>query len=113
MESEFIALAAAGKEAYCSRNLLLDIKLWPQLMPPISLYCDIKAIMFRALRKIYNEKSRYISLRHEYVRQLLLDDIATIIYVRSCNNLADLFTKALSRDKIKTMSLGMNLKPFI
>ena len=38
MESEFIALAAAGKEAEWIRNLLLEIELWPQPMPSISLY---------------------------------------------------------------------------
>ena len=38
MESEFIALAAAGKEAEWLRNLLLDIELWPQPMPSISLH---------------------------------------------------------------------------
>ena len=40
MESEFIALAAAGKEAEWLRNLLLDIKLWPQLMPAVTPYPD-------------------------------------------------------------------------
>ena len=40
MESEFVALAAIGKEAEWIRNLLLDIKLWPRPMPPISIHCD-------------------------------------------------------------------------
>ncbi|KAH9666952.1 hypothetical protein KPL70_020856 [Citrus sinensis] len=35
MESEFIALAAAGKEAEWLRNLLFDVMLWPQPMPSI------------------------------------------------------------------------------
>jgi hypothetical protein len=38
MESEFIAIAAAGKEAEWLRNMLFDIKLWPQPMLAISLY---------------------------------------------------------------------------
>ncbi len=67
-------------------------------MPPISLHCDSEAIMSRALSKIYNGKSRHISLRHEYVRQLLSNGIVTIIYVRSYNNLVDSFTKALERE---------------
>ena len=70
MEAEFIALADAGKETEWLRNLLLDIKLWPQPMPPISLHCDSEATMSRACSKIYNDKSRHISLRHEFVRQL-------------------------------------------
>ena len=113
MESEFIALAAAGKEAEWLRNMLLDIKLWPQPMPAISLYCDSQATMSKAFSKMYNGKSRHISLRHEYVRQLISDGIISIIYVKSCNNLADPFTKALPRDVDKKTSTGLGLKPFI
>ncbi|XP_071912380.1 uncharacterized protein [Coffea arabica] len=113
MEAEFVALAAACKEAEWLRNLLLDIELWPNPMPAISLHCDSEATMSRALNRIYNGKSRHISLRHEYVRQLLNDGIVTVVYVRSFNNLADPFTKALSRDVVKATSLGMGLKPIV
>jgi hypothetical protein len=113
MESEFIALAAAGKEAEWLRNLLLDIKLWPQPMPAISLRCDSEATMSRAHSKVYNGKSRHISLRHEYVKHLIIDGIITIVYVQSSKNLADPFTKGLSRDLVKSTSSGMGLKPFI
>ena len=112
MESEFVALAAASKEAEWLRNLLLDIELWPQPMPAISLHCDSQETMSKALNKIYNGKSRHISLRHEFVRQLISEGIITIVYVRSCKNLADPFTKALSRDLIRSTSAGMGLRPF-
>jgi hypothetical protein len=67
IESEFIALAAIRKEAKWLRNMLLDINLWLQLMPAISLHCDSEATMSKAYSKVYNGKSRHISLRHEYV----------------------------------------------
>ena len=113
MESEFIALAGVGKEAEWLRNLLLDIKLWPQSMPAISLNCDSESTMYKAHSKVYNGKSSHISLRHEYVRQLIVDGIITIVFVRSSKNLADSFTKGLSRDLVKSTSSGMNLKPFV
>ena len=95
------------------RNMLLDIKLWLQPMPTISLYYDSQATMSKAFSKMYNEKSRHISLRHEYVRQLIFDGIISIIYVKSCNNLADPCTKALLRDVVEKTSAGLGLKPFI
>ncbi|GLT95567.1 hypothetical protein SLE2022_132430 [Rubroshorea leprosula] len=110
MESEFITLAAASKEAEWLRNLLLDIKLWPQPMPAISLHCDSEATMSRAYSNIYNGKSRHISLRHTYIRELITSGVITIIYVRSTDNLADPLTKALPRDVVEKMSLGMGLK---
>lgn len=112
MESEFIALAAAGKEAEWLRNMLLDIKLWPQPMPSISLYCDSQATMSKAFSKVYNGKSRHISLRHEYVRELISNGTISIVYVKSCENLADPLTKGLPRDLIKSTSAGLGLRPF-
>jgi hypothetical protein len=103
MESEFIALVAARKEAKWLRNLLLDIKLWPQPMPAISLRYDSEATLSRAYSKFYNGKSRHISLRHD-VKKLIIDGIITIVYVRSSKNLADPFTKGLSRDLVKSTS---------
>ncbi|KAH9670700.1 hypothetical protein KPL70_017080 [Citrus sinensis] len=111
MESEFIALAAAGKEAEWLRNLLFDIMLWPQPMPSISLYCDSEATLSRAYNKVYNGKSRHISLRHEYMKQLIADGIINIVHVRTNKNLADPLTKGLSRDLVKDTSFGMGLKP--
>ncbi|KAH9669996.1 hypothetical protein KPL70_022027 [Citrus sinensis] len=111
MESEFIALASAGKEAEWLRNLLFDIMLWPQPMPSISLYCDSEATLSRAYNKVYNGKSRHISLRHEYVKQLIADGVINIVYVRTNKNLADPLTKGLSRDLVKDTSYGMGLKP--
>ena len=81
-------------------------------MPAVSLHCDSQSTMSRALSKIYNGKSRHISLRHKYMRQLISEDIITIVYVRSINNLADSFTKGLSRDLVKSTSAGIGLRPF-
>ncbi|GJR25605.1 zinc finger, CCHC-type containing protein [Tanacetum coccineum] len=41
METEFVALAAAGKVAEWSRNLIYEIPLWPKPISPISIHCDI------------------------------------------------------------------------
>lgn len=110
MESEFIALAACGREAEWIRNLLLDIKLWPSPMPPISIHCDSQNTMSNAYKNTYNGQSRHISLRHGHVKQLLQNGTLTIVYVKSCKNLADPFTKPLSREVVKTTSWEMGLK---
>jgi hypothetical protein len=82
-------------------------------MPTIFLYSNIKATMSKAYSKVYNVKSRQINLIHIYVRRLIVDGIITIVYVRSNKNLANLFTKGLSRDLLKSTSSGMSLKLFV
>ena len=81
-------------------------------MLPISLHYDSEATMSRAYSKIYNGKSRHISLRHEFVRQLIMGGIISITYVRSSNNLADPLTKGLSQDVVKGTTARMGLKLF-
>ena len=112
MESEFIALAAAGKEAKWLRNMLLDIEFWPQPILVILVYCDSEATLSRAYNKMYNDKSKHISLRHDYIRQFVESGTISIVYVRSNNNLADPFTKVVSLDMVGVTSIGMRLKLF-
>nr|GEV22361.1 zinc finger, CCHC-type [Tanacetum cinerariifolium] len=49
MESEFVALAAAGKEAKWLKNLLLEIPLWVKPITPISICCDSAATLQRLI----------------------------------------------------------------
>ena len=86
METEVIALVAACKEVKWLRDLLLDIKLWPRPMPSCKLYCDSETTMSRDLNKVYNDKSRHISCKHEYLRQMLRDGVMEIVHVRTYNN---------------------------
>ena len=50
-------------------------------MLAILIFCDNESSIFGAYSKVYNEKSRHIGLKHEYVRQLNGDGIVTITYV--------------------------------
>jgi len=80
--------------------MLFDIKLWSQPMSTIFLYCNSEATMSRAYSNIYNDKSRHISIRHGYIRELITNGVITIVYVKSVNNLADPLTKRLFRDMV-------------
>ncbi|GKE55771.1 zinc finger, CCHC-type containing protein [Tanacetum coccineum] len=51
MESEFVALAAAGKEAEWLRNLLLEILLWSKPIAPISIRRDSDATWQRLIAR--------------------------------------------------------------
>ena len=112
LELEFIVLAAASKEAEWLRNMLLDIELWPQPIPAISVYYNSEVTLSRAYNKMYNGKSRHIGLTHDCIRQLIEAGTISIFYARSNNNLADPLTKAMSQDMVGLTSIGMELKPF-
>nr|GEU83250.1 hypothetical protein [Tanacetum cinerariifolium] len=98
IESEFVALAAAGKEAEWLRNLIYEIPIWLKPITPISIRCDSAPTMARAYSQIYNGKSRHLGVRHSMVRELIRNGVISIEFVRTQHNLADHLTKGLARD---------------
>ncbi|GJR34523.1 zinc finger, CCHC-type containing protein [Tanacetum coccineum] len=110
MESEFVALAAAGKEAEWLRNLIYEIPLWPKPISPISIHCDSAATLAKAYSQIYNGKSRHLGVRHSMVRELITNGVISVDFVRSQQNLADHLTKGLARDLVHKSAIGMGLK---
>ncbi|KAJ0910881.1 hypothetical protein HanRHA438_Chr06g0257131 [Helianthus annuus] len=55
MEYEFVALAAAGKEAEWLRNLIFEIPLWPKPISPISIRCNMQLLWLRFTSKFIME----------------------------------------------------------
>ncbi|GKA74621.1 zinc finger, CCHC-type containing protein [Tanacetum coccineum] len=100
MESEFVALAAAGKEAEWLRNLIHEIPIWLKPITPISIRCDSAPTMAKAYSQIYNGKSRHLGVRHSMIRELIMNGVISIEFVRSQHNLADHLTKGLARDLV-------------
>nr|GEU39161.1 zinc finger, CCHC-type [Tanacetum cinerariifolium] len=110
MESEFVALAAAGKEAKWLKNFLLEITLWVKPIASISIRCDSAATLAKAYSQMYNGKSRHLSVRHSMIRKLITNGVVYIEFVMSQQNLAGHLTKGLSRDLVIKSAEGMGLK---
>lgn len=110
MESEFIALAAAGKEAEWLRNLIYEIPLWPKPISTISIRCDSAATLAKVYSQVYNGKSRHLDVRHSMIRELITNGVISVEFVRTQLNLADHLTKGLARDLVHKAAVGMGLK---
>jgi len=87
---------------------LKDIPLWPKPVPAICIHCDNQAAISRAQNFIYNNKSRHIRRRYNTVKQLLSNEIISIDFVSSKDNLTDQFTKG-SKWRAYKLSRGMEL----
>nr|GFA35824.1 zinc finger, CCHC-type [Tanacetum cinerariifolium] len=92
MESEFVAVAAAGKEAEWLKNLLLEIPLWVKSIAPISICCDSAATLEKAYRQMYNGKYRHLDVRNSMIRELITNGVVSIEFVKDKQE----------KDKIKT-----------
>ncbi|GJT86972.1 zinc finger, CCHC-type containing protein, partial [Tanacetum coccineum] len=98
MKFEFLPLDAADKEAEWLRNLIHEIPIWPKPIASISIHCDGAATLAKAYSQIYNGKSRHLGVRHNMIRELIMNGVISIEFVRSQHNLADHLAKGLARD---------------
>ncbi|GJY31813.1 zinc finger, CCHC-type containing protein [Tanacetum coccineum] len=110
MESEFVALVAAGKEVEWLRNLIHEIPIWLKPIALISIRCDSAPTMARAYSQIYNGKSRHLDVRHSMIRELIRNGVISIEFVRTQHNLTDHLTNGLARDLVIKSVIGMRLK---
>ncbi|GJR76037.1 zinc finger, CCHC-type containing protein [Tanacetum coccineum] len=110
MEFEFVALATASKEAKWLKNFLLEISLWSKPIAPIYIRCDNVATLAMAYSKMYNGKSRHLGIRHSMIRELITNEVVSIKFVRSQQNLADHLMKGLARDLVIKSAKKMGLK---
>ncbi|GJT74732.1 zinc finger, CCHC-type containing protein [Tanacetum coccineum] len=110
MESEFVALAAADKEAKWLKNLLLKIPLWSKPIEPIFIRCDSATTLAKAYSQMYNGKSRHLGVKHSMIHELITNEVVSIEFVRSQRNLADHLTKGLARELVLKSAEGMGLK---
>nr|GFA86457.1 zinc finger, CCHC-type [Tanacetum cinerariifolium] len=85
IEYEFVALAAAGKEAECA------------------------ATFAKAYSQMYNGKSIHLGAKHSMIRELITNGVISIEFVRSQQNLNDHLTKGLARDLVIKSDEGMGL----
>lgn len=104
MESEFVALTEASKELSWFTRMLDECKAKSLLsnndLFSAILKCDNEAAIFYANSPIENSRTKHISVKYHFVRDLISDKIFKLEHVRSKDNLADIFTKAPTKNDL-------------
>jgi hypothetical protein len=93
MEAEYIALSHAVKKALPLRYLLEQLG-FPQPGPMIVYEDNISAINL-AISPHITKNSKHIFQRHHYIRDLVKQNLAKIIYLKTSEMTADLLTKSV------------------
>jgi len=75
----------------------------------VAIHADCMTTFGRAYSQVYNGKSRHIALRHSLMQGLIINGVITFEYVNTKFNVADSFTKAMSRDSIEQASVEISL----
>ena len=90
-EAEYVALSEVTKEIKFILQVLEAMKVKIQL--PIQVKVDNVGAIFLANNKTSGERTKHVDVRYHFVREFIEDGIVKIIFVKSAENDADIFTK--------------------
>ncbi|KAJ9542741.1 LOW QUALITY PROTEIN: hypothetical protein OSB04_029247 [Centaurea solstitialis] len=106
-ESEYRAMAQTTCELIWLRNLLSEIGF--NQSKPMNLWCDNEAAVHIANNPVFHERTKHIEVDCHFTREKLEDGSISTPHIRTRDQLADVFTKALPGSRISYIcsKLGM------
>jgi hypothetical protein len=97
-EAEYFASSEAAKELMFIYNLIKGIGEEKNLELPITLRVDNTGAIYLANNHTTSPRTKHIDIRAHYVRELIDNGIIKIIFIKSEDNDADIFTKNVSEE---------------
>ncbi|MCO5566895.1 hypothetical protein L7F22_020578 [Adiantum nelumboides] len=111
-EVEYKAVFTAMVECVWLRCLMVDLGVG--LDTANTIYTDSQSALAAARNLVFHARTKHIEVHYHYVRERLSAREISLAYVATQDNLAaDLFTKALSREKLEAFLKALGLLPFV
>ena len=112
MKAELTALDTTTIEAEWLRELLMDLPVAEKPISAIFINYDNQTVIIKVNSSRDNMKStRHVKRRLKSIRKLRHSEVIALDYVHTSKNLADQFTKGLSRNVIEGASRELGLRP--
>nr|XP_048337142.1 uncharacterized mitochondrial protein AtMg00810-like isoform X1 [Ziziphus jujuba var. spinosa] len=104
-ETEYRAMASATAELTWISYLLHELGLHSS--QPFQLFYDNMSALHMSINPVFHHRTKHISLDYHFVREKVADGSLVTRYLSSSSQIADIFTKPLSKDLFtpKTSSL--------
>ncbi|MCO5557505.1 hypothetical protein L7F22_011070 [Adiantum nelumboides] len=110
-EAEYRVVFTTTIECVWLRRLMADLGVGQDTANTI--YTDSQSALAVARNRIFHACTKQIEVHYHYVRERLSAGEISLAYVSTQDNLADLFTKALSREKLKAFCKALGLLHFV
>ena len=110
-EAEIYAASSGGTEAVFLRSLLEEMGF--EQPAPTELRVDNQGAVFTSKYAGHSHsKMKHVARRHFFIRELVQDGKVNVSFIRTDDNIADLFTKPLVTRRFQELrDLAMNIKP--
>ncbi|GJZ56961.1 hypothetical protein Tco_0612455 [Tanacetum coccineum] len=79
-------------------------------LTPLALYCDNKSAITLSCNNVQHSRSKHIDIRHHFIREQVEKGVVELYFMRTEYQLADIFTKALPRERFKFILLWLGMK---
>ncbi|KAM0988950.1 hypothetical protein ACFX2A_013056 [Malus domestica] len=96
-EAEYVSAAMATSQAIWLRFVLKDFGEMQVDASP--LMCDNTSAIAMTKNPIFHQKTKHIKRKFHFIREALQENTIELIYCKSQDQMADIFTKALPRER--------------
>ncbi|MCO5562411.1 hypothetical protein L7F22_016038 [Adiantum nelumboides] len=110
-EAKYRAVFIATIECVWLRRLMADLGVGQNIDNTI--YTESQSVLAVVRNPVFHGRTKHIEVHYHYVRKRLSAGEISLAYVPAQDNLADLFTKALSREKLEAFHKALGLLPFV
>nr|GEU53360.1 retrovirus-related Pol polyprotein from transposon TNT 1-94 [Tanacetum cinerariifolium] len=98
VEAKYVSLSACCAQVLWLRTQLTDYGFH---FDKISMYCDSKATISISCNPVQHLRTKHIDVRYNFIKEQVENGIVKLFFVGTEYQLADLVTKALSKDRFK------------
>ncbi len=92
-EAEYVAATSCVCHAVWLRNLLKELSMTQE--EPTKICVDNKSAIALAKNPVFHDRSKHIDIRYHYIRECITRKDVQVEYVKSQDQIADIFTKPL------------------
>ncbi|GJY02395.1 retrovirus-related pol polyprotein from transposon TNT 1-94 [Tanacetum coccineum] len=107
IEAEYIAMSGCCVQILWMRSQLTDYGFAFNKIP---LYCDNRSAIALCYNNVQHSRSKHIDIRHHFIREQVEKGVVELYFVTTDYQLADIFTKALPRERFEFLLPRLGMK---
>ncbi|GJX59106.1 hypothetical protein Tco_0290496 [Tanacetum coccineum] len=108
-EAEYIALSGCCAQVLWMRSQLPDYGLG---FNKILMYCDNKNTIALCCNHVQHSRKKHIDIRFHFIKEQVENGVVELYFVNAEYQLADIFTKALGRERIEFLINKLGMRSF-
>ena len=108
-EAEYVAAASCCAQILWIRQQLRDYGIETGCVP---IFCDNNSAMCITKNPVHHSRTKHIDIRHHFIRDHVEKGDISVDYIRTDDQLADIFTKPLPEVRFKELCIKLGLLEF-